>query len=168
VILSNVRSLRNKLCEVGALVDDCRPDVLAFTETWLSTDVTDSEVCLPGYALLRCDRTSDRRGGGVVLYVNSALTVCKTYSFRSSEGDVEALAVNLCIASAQLKIVLVYRSPDSVAKGLADFIREHSANRCLVMGDFNLPDVDWQNFSCGAVTRCLATELLELALHASL
>ncbi|CAH8641175.1 unnamed protein product [Dicrocoelium dendriticum] len=36
------------------------------------------------------------------------------------------------------------------------------------MGDFNLPDVDWQNFSCGAVTRCLATELLELALHASL
>ena len=47
--------------------------IFAIAETWLSSDIFDSELIIPGYNLFCCDR--DRHGGGVAIYVHSSLTV---------------------------------------------------------------------------------------------
>ncbi|CAH8664384.1 unnamed protein product [Dicrocoelium dendriticum] len=155
------------MCEIGTLVESSRPDVLAFTETWLFSDILDSEMCMPGYTLLRADRASCCRGGGVALYVKSTLTISRTYPFSSPDVTAEALAVDVCASFTQFKIVLVYRSPESTSSRLIDFIRTHTTNRCLVMGDFNVPEVDWRNF-CTAATGRFSNDLLDLSLQASL
>ena len=40
-------------------------------ETWLDSTISDQEVCIDGYTLVRCDRS--RHGGGVALYIRSVI-----------------------------------------------------------------------------------------------
>ena len=44
-----------------------KPDIVCIVETWLGSDVLDSEICIPDYELTRLDR--DRHGDGVIIYV---------------------------------------------------------------------------------------------------
>ena len=66
----NARSLMNKLDMFKLTVHKYNPDIIGITESWcihqLSLQLTD-------YDLFRCDRKSDNRGGGVLLYVKSEL-----------------------------------------------------------------------------------------------
>ena len=78
IILSNVRSLRNKmdLLHAKCLVERAYKEacIIAFTETWLNEAVTDAEVDLDNFTILRADRTRGSRkvkGGGVCMYVNN-------------------------------------------------------------------------------------------------
>ncbi|VDP94823.1 unnamed protein product [Echinostoma caproni] len=45
--------------------------IIVVTETWLTTDILDSELRLPGMTVLRRDRPT--RGGGVLLYFSRKL-----------------------------------------------------------------------------------------------
>jgi len=56
-----------------AWVHDINPDVIGVTESWLTSEVLDSELALDGYDLFRKDRPVDREGGGVLLYVKKDL-----------------------------------------------------------------------------------------------
>lgn len=67
IVNTNARSILNKACALQPLVIDYEPDITAITETWLLTDIPDSEITTPGYTLVRRDR--DGRGRGVALLV---------------------------------------------------------------------------------------------------
>ena len=64
----NVRSLIPKLDEIKLLLLKRNITVLALSETWLNDSVSDSEIDIHGYVVVRKDR--NRHGGGVCLYVN--------------------------------------------------------------------------------------------------
>lgn len=49
------------------------PDFVALTETWLTSDVQDSEITPPNYVVVRKDR-STRGGGGVVLLIRKEIS----------------------------------------------------------------------------------------------
>ena len=65
VIHVNTRSLLGHFDDVAALVTTEHPHILALSETWLDTSVSDAEIHLPGYRLFRFDR--NRCGGGVAM-----------------------------------------------------------------------------------------------------
>lgn len=71
VLLANVRSLRSKVDEVGVVSRTNNVSVVCLTETWLDDEISDSYVGIPGYFIIRRDRTSTVRdhGGGVSVYV---------------------------------------------------------------------------------------------------
>ena len=46
-------------------------DVISVNETWCDNTVSDSEIELPGFTLLRRDRC--RNGGGIALYVKNGI-----------------------------------------------------------------------------------------------
>ena len=69
-VVVNCRSVKNKRAEVEHIFQDA--DVVIGTESWLTEDISDSEVFPPGYKIYRRDR-SDRTGGGVFLAVKSHL-----------------------------------------------------------------------------------------------
>ena len=71
-LYTNARSLRGKLPELQLLCEQHNPTLIGVTETWLSSEIHDSEVQLPNMTAYRCDR-SDRLGGGSMLYVSSLL-----------------------------------------------------------------------------------------------
>ncbi len=80
ILLANVQSLDNKLCELRARISyqretrDCC--VICLTETWMSATVPDSAIELTGFSVHRSDRTKEltgkSRGGGVCFYINNS------------------------------------------------------------------------------------------------
>ena len=47
---------------------DRKPDIVCLTETWLDNGITNDELSIPDFNLIRLDR--NRHGGGVALYIN--------------------------------------------------------------------------------------------------
>ncbi len=80
ILLANVQSLDNKICELRARISyqretrDCC--VICLTETWMSAIVPDSAIELTGFSVHRSDRTDEltgkSRGGGVCFYINNS------------------------------------------------------------------------------------------------
>ena len=64
IYYQNVRSLNNKMKEFLALQTTYVYDIICITESWLNTDINDSEISYH-YTLIRNDR--DSRGGGVLV-----------------------------------------------------------------------------------------------------
>ena len=72
LIYFNARTLVPKFDELCLIVSAHNPDIIAIVESWLCPDISDHEICIPGYHLFRQDR--NRHGGGVLLYVRDHLT----------------------------------------------------------------------------------------------
>ncbi len=60
IILSNIRSLQNEIEELRVKTKVCfeyrEADLLVLTETWLHSDLADSQFEVDGFALVRADR----------------------------------------------------------------------------------------------------------------
>ena len=65
----NVNRLFNKLDSVKELIDKYSFDILALSETWLTSEISDSEIFIKGYLIVRKDRqhSSKACGGGVLI-----------------------------------------------------------------------------------------------------
>ena len=59
------------------------PDVICITESWLCSDILDSEILISGYQTMRLDR--NRHGGGVLMYVLDKYIVKRLPSHASLE-----------------------------------------------------------------------------------
>lgn len=58
--------------ELSIVVGNNRPDIIAITETWLSSDILDSVCGLSSYSVIRKDRKNGL-GGGVLFYIKDKL-----------------------------------------------------------------------------------------------
>lgn len=68
LMLSNVRSLGNKLDEVELRVAELRPDLIVLTETWLDDTYDERSISINSYHAVRKDRPSGRGGGINLLF----------------------------------------------------------------------------------------------------
>ena len=68
-LLLNCRSLNGKVVHFLASLNYYLPDCILGTESWLDKDTTTSEIFPPEYQVLRKDRNSKARGGGVFIAV---------------------------------------------------------------------------------------------------
>lgn len=142
----NARSLMNKLDMFKLTVHKYNPDIIGITESWCTSVISDAELQLTDYDLFRCDRKSDNRGGGVLLYVKSEL---KPIEVQLTSSFVDYT----CCKVGNLTIVTCYRSTNSAVVG-----QDNNANLChlvrvirnrhfLMLGDFNYPEINWLNQS---------------------
>lgn len=73
MILANFRSIISKQDDLLCSIDTCSADVVVGTETWLSQDVSDCELCISNsFRVYRKDRSASR-GGGVIIAVKNEL-----------------------------------------------------------------------------------------------
>ena len=63
----NIHSLRNKMDELCLFCNEYKPHVLCLNETWLDENISDEELRLRNYNIIRRDR--DCLGGGVAVYI---------------------------------------------------------------------------------------------------
>ena len=87
-ISTNVRKLDNKLDEIGEVSIQNNAKVICIMETWLTTQVPDYIIGMPGYNVFRKDRTH-AAGGGVCMYIHESIP-CKQL-VDCIEEPVEAL-----------------------------------------------------------------------------
>ena len=67
----NIQSLRNKLDELRLFCNEYKLHILSLNETWLDENISDDELQLTGYNIIRKDR--DSFGGGVAVYIDEHL-----------------------------------------------------------------------------------------------
>ena len=77
VMLTNVMSLAPKIVKVQEFVYRNNVDLAFITETWLSECIDDSIVDIPGYTIIRRDRSTDNHSG-VCLYIFINITFYQT------------------------------------------------------------------------------------------
>ncbi len=112
-------------------------DVIVLSETWLSKSVSDKEINISGYNILRTDRPN--RGGGVAIYiknqyqVNILLSISLVKQFLALELKVSN---SLCIT-----VVGCYRTPSTVSGALTSLMQLHSdfnSKELVAFGDLRL------------------------------
>ena len=78
----NVNSLPSKIEELRNIVDRTKPVVLGITESKLDSSISDQEVKISGYSILRNDR--NRNEGGVACYIRADSCFNRRNVFSSS------------------------------------------------------------------------------------
>jgi hypothetical protein len=65
----DINSLIAHIDELRAYININKIDIMCINETTLDSSVKDHEVCLPGYEIIRRDRSvNGRNGGGICIY----------------------------------------------------------------------------------------------------
>ena len=83
-MFGNVRGIKpgirdNKLEYINLTAKENNAIMIALTESHLKDRVSDHEIHIDGFSLIRSDR-SVREGGGIVSYVKDNLTISDEYS----------------------------------------------------------------------------------------
>ena len=71
VFYTNCRSLLPKIDHVRLLASVHQPRIIFICETWLDESISNDEVFIPGFTLVRGDR--DRHGGGVAIFIHNSV-----------------------------------------------------------------------------------------------
>ena len=66
ILYFNARSILPKIDYLRTICSVRSPDVICVVETWLCPDISNSELSMDGYTVVRSDR--DRHGGGVMFF----------------------------------------------------------------------------------------------------
>ena len=131
------------------------------TETWLHCSFHDNELFLPNYAILRSERKADNntsKHGGVLIAIKNTFVSREIPLYTSVDGGV--LACSLSFNSRDILLVCFYAPPNSscpspYAISPQDryllfeeiFTLSKSFYSTIVYGDFNLPEIDWHDYS---------------------
>ena len=109
----------------------------------------DSEFTVPGYTMFRQDR-KEKRGGGVMVYVDNALRSWAEPTASTGRDDLEVLWVGIAQRTGNVLLGAVYRPPSSSRE--ADAVLEAELTHAtslpafphkIIAGDFNAPAIDW-------------------------
>lgn len=147
----NARSICNKLPDLDVLIKIGQYDLIAVTETWLHDAVPNSLIHPDtDYAIVRKDRIQSK-GGGVILLIKADLRFVELNVTNSGCDQLEAVAVDLFIPTKH-RVACVYRSPNNDI-GYIDLLVKFLKDICevawpvTIVGDFNLPNVDWKSYA---------------------
>lgn len=96
------------------------------------------------HVIANCNRSF--RGGGALLLVRNSLSplLVGSVSFNSFES----IFVDITVPGFTYRIGNIYRSPSSSTADLMALLRINTnfmngSQKCIVMGDFNMPTIDW-------------------------
>lgn len=140
----NIRSLRNKIPELEALISSIAPDIVVLTEHWLC----ESEIGhtrIGNYVMAAAYCRSSKAGGGVCILTNREINFSKVdlSDFSTdSVGEVVGIRVNVC--GSFLNVLGAYRSPNGDFNQFVDVMDSTLASICsandfnVVCGDFNV------------------------------
>ena len=152
-IYTNADTLTNKLDELKTLVNIEKPELVAVTEVLPKNSqfpVQEQELQIEGYnsvSNIQVANTLSVRG--IILYIKHNYT--NTVQEIQTKFQ-EYLSVEITSSTGSvISVCLIYRSPNSsqqnnklLLKSISDFCA-HSGNNAFILGDFNLPKIDWAN-----------------------
>ena len=152
-----------KLIELHHYVETYFHDVVILNETWLKETILDSEILPPNmYTIFRRDRCPEthpidisnskklcRNGGGVLIAVTNQLSI--NINVIPLKHEAEILAIEITLENkTKITIATCYRvgtlgmhNADEILKALRMLTRKKSVKKCIMIGDFNLPQINW-------------------------
>ena len=145
----NIQSILAKKASFDNLMDDYNPDIVAISETWLSSDIPSHEFFPKGYHTYRKDRVDGY--SGVLLACHNNIS-CQEIHFTT---NAEAVVSQITIENhAPLIVCAFYRPPNKDLSSIEDLchlftdISSTYPNIPIwITGDLNLSNINWENYS---------------------
>jgi hypothetical protein len=148
----NARSVLSKLTDLRQIARTSHPAVLAVSESWLDDSITDEEIKIDGYSIVRRDR--NRNGGGVCAYITNNIAFNRREDIATSATSFESLWIDLLLPKMKtITIGACYRPPknslnifnNELQTTLSSF---NIDSEIYILGDFNI------NYSLNQNTVC--------------
>ena len=145
-LLLNMSRDKSKIKFIGDLCSN-QTLFIALCETFLSDVISDFEISISNYNIIRCDRYS-RIGGGVCIYLKQSICYDLLLSYSNSVCDL--LIIRLI--QPELIVILIYRPPSCSGPQFEDVILKMKSvmfklasplPNIIMLGDFNLPTMSW-------------------------
>ena len=144
------------------------PEIFCVTETWLSDKFPNSAFQLDKYQIIRKDRGNGQDAhGGVLIGIKDFLKPI----IEQNMTDHEVLSIFIKFNSNRLKVLVAYRPPgQNIIENIAfiDYLKNKLRNtrNCLILGDFNYPDIEWETYTTTSNYESHFLNLVnELSLH---
>jgi len=149
----NIRSLVPKVEEVKIYTETMKPDFLCVSETWLTSDIDNFEVQIPGYKFIRKDRNiiGKSRGGGILIYFKEKYAYIANISTPDTSSDIISILFTQP-NSKPLNIITGYRPEHDrlFQKNLNELLAKNTYEKILI-GDFNYEidrkNKDWEDIT---------------------
>ena len=150
---TNADCLRNKIDELKKRIHTsiAKPHIIAITEVKPKHSrfiLEEAELQLEGYMLIAPDLGANS-GRGVALYVDITLGASE---LTMTSNFCESCSIQLSLQNGRpLEICVLYRSPNSSPENnqalleLLQSIQNRNPPHLVVVGDFNLPEIDWKH-----------------------
>lgn len=142
----NICGICSNFNELEAICIEEYFDFICLSETHLTEDIEDGEICIQNYNIIRCDSIS-RHTGGVCFYINNKWKI-RNIDNSSIGKQIWWLKIEIRSESVKYNLIGLYRSPhkQNSPEGLfinffeneMDKIKTEENN--LIIGDFN---IDW-------------------------
>ena len=164
-LYTNTDQLQNKLLELESFCIDNKIDIISITETLPKDNNIDKEnikFVLNGYSCIQINN-----GRGVCLFYKDSLTVTQI------PNDLFPCSLLCNIKTNNNNIFtlgLVYRSPNSTPEEndiLITFLHSFLSkvnprnDKVLILGDFNLPSINWEHETCPNDTSHISYKFLD-------
>ena len=166
---TNADNLLFKLDELKVRIQLVSPDILIITEiypkTEKSTDLTEEEFQIDNYTFYRSNVAENSRG--VAIYVKNTLS--STVNVELTDHlFTESVWVSIQLSEKDTFLIGgVYRSPQSSTENndlLLDLLQKAKGanfSNILILGDFNLPDINWELWTTSRSENHLSNKFLE-------
>ena len=136
----NARSLPSKLSEIRLIAQQTRVTAICISESWLDSTVTDAEIMVDGYNIIRNDR--NRHGGGVCMYIRSDLDFNIRTDLQTDIQDIEAVRCDILLPRTKPILLGTTYRPQTHTRFVENF--DDVLSKCdlsqetYILGDFNI------------------------------
>jgi hypothetical protein len=160
VYYCNAQSIRNKISDLHDILYLTDFNVVALSETWLIPQFTDGLLDPKGlYNIYRRDREKRMGGGVCILTSKSFATSCVSIDYDAF-SLVELVGVEILVDKVCLVILCFYCAPNvsrqqfqKCLECLNSVLNCVSTKGLLLVGDFNIPDINWDFPNCSASSK---------------
>lgn len=127
--------------------------LICLTESHLKNEIRDAEIKIEGYEIFRADRPN-RKKGGVLIYTRNDIAKDTIKIAADSNGEVEYAIIY--IQKWKILLATVYRPPRCSTANMLEVLKaiEHEVRKLgapeptiLIIGDFNLPNIQWDDIT---------------------
>ena len=136
----NARSMLHKLTEIKLLALKIKPAVITISESWLDESQTDESIKIDGFNVLRRDRISKSKGGGVCAYISNDIAYNHRVDLQNTQ--LEDLWLELLLPSTKpIFVGVCYRAPknNSLINCLDSTMSKLRVDcDAIILGDFNI------------------------------
>lgn len=157
-LYANVQSLLNKKSEIELAVAQTYYDLLFFTEVWIPEEAVSTDYYLEGYQTpVICAKAR----GGTCIYIKTGLSYSEVHPPNPVN---ESSWITVMTGNNRKRLyACIYRSPNSNSENNYNLLENlawanRSFNEVVVVGDFNFPEINWNNSTCGDM---LGSEFLD-------
>ena len=152
-----------KVYEINSYINQNKPHVIMFNETWLKKSVGDREVIEdPVYKVYRLDRSKvshppdpdnpnkyRKYGGGVLIAFRTDIKDIESKRLTARKGA-ELVAFELTLNGKKFVFCTVYRvnnlgkiNHESIMNTIKTYYKDRNPRKIFIVGDFNLSGVAW-------------------------